>query len=75
MSDKTKLLLLDEPVRRTIETLRALSNKCECLDDDSLCGLSNMALWLEGVLSGNESYCHKGAIAKARQWKRNRKSK
>ena len=71
LDDAKTLLLLKEPVRRTIVTLRTLSDECECVDDDTRCDLSNMALWLEGVLTGRPAYTSPRDIARARRWARN----
>jgi hypothetical protein len=73
LTPENKLLLLKEPVRRTIVTLRTMSDQCECVDDDTSCALSNMALWLESVLEGKPSYCSPHHISQARRWDKKHK--
>lgn len=52
-----KLKLLEEPARRAISQLRILAddNTLEICDEGQ-CVMSNLALWLEGVLDENPGY-------------------
>lgn len=68
LTPEIKLLLLKEPVRRTIVTLRTLADEADGLDDDTQVSLWNMALWLEAVQQETPHYCSARDIARAKRW-------
>ena len=52
-----KLKLIEEPARRAISQLRILADDNTLgICDEGQCSMSNLALWLEGVLDENPGY-------------------
>ena len=52
-----KLKLIEEPARRAISQLRILADDTTLgICDEGQCSLSNLALWLEGVLDEKSGY-------------------
>lgn len=52
-----KLKLIEEPARRAISQLRILADDNTLgICDEWQCSMSNLALWLEGVLDENPGY-------------------
>jgi hypothetical protein len=70
---EVKLHMLKAPIQNAVKYLRLIADQCECLDDDSSCNCSNLALWLEGVMTEQPAYAGPQHVKRAqKQMRQNR---